>query len=194
MLIDISNNQPFATYPGSKDFKINKILDIQDNGVNSSWLEIDCHYGTHIDSPSHFIKNGDTVDNFPTNLMNGTCQIITYDDFIKGFKIESNVVFFRFKESNLDKEFNNNYESLNIEDCKKLIDTKLDIVGTNYLSIEKFGGNGDIHKKLLSNNIWIIESLYLDDVEDGLYEYFCLPLKIKTEACPVRIILKKNKK
>lgn len=191
MFIDISNNQPIANYPGSKDFKINKILDIKNNGVNSSWLEVDCHYGTHIDSPSHFIDGGETVDKFPDNLMNGYCQIMSYVNFTKGIQIESNVIFIKFEENNLDEKFNRDYKSISLEDCKILIDNKVSIIGTNYLSIEKFEGNGDIHRRLLSNNIWIIESLYLDDVKDGIYEYFCFPLKIKVEASPVRVFLKK---
>jgi len=190
MLIDISNNQPIATYPGSKDFKVNKNLDIDDHGINSSWLEIDCHYGTHIDSPSHFIKNGNTVYEFPEILMNGFCQIISYESF-KDTEIKSNVIFLRFKNHSLNEKFDDKYISINLEDCEKLINNNIDIVGTNYLSIEKFGSDGNIHRKLLSNNIWIIESLNLESVMDGVYEYFCFPLKIRTEASPVRVVLKK---
>lgn len=190
-MIDISNNNPISVYPGSKDFSINKILTIGNDNVESSWLEIDCHYGTHIDSPSHHIENGDKISEFPENLMIGKCQVISCDeltiDIFNKMTIKADVVFFKFRGADLSKPFDPKYKAIPLEVAKLL---NIYIVGTNYLSIEDFNGDGSVHKELLSRNIWIIESLNLEGIEDGIYDYYCFPLKIETEACPIRIYIK----
>lgn len=47
-----------------------------------------------------------------------------------------------------------------------------------------------VHKILLGNDIYILESLDLTGVKKGTYELACLPLKITdSEAAPVRAVL-----
>lgn len=72
-----------------------------------------------------------------------------------------------------------------------LTEREIKAVGLDYLSIEKFNSKENkVHKKLLSNNIPIIEGVNLEHVKPGAYTLVCLPLKIKNgEAAPARCIL-----
>jgi len=68
------------------------------------------------------------------------------------------------------------------------------LVGTDYLSIEKFhSGDHRTHLALLSNNVVIVEGLNLSEVPSGDYELICLPLKIAQGAgdgAPARVVLR----
>jgi len=68
------------------------------------------------------------------------------------------------------------------------------LVGTDYLSIEKFhSGDHRTHLTLLSNNVVIVEGLNLSAVPAGDYDLICLPLKIAEGAgdgAPARVVLR----
>jgi arylformamidase len=188
-MIDVSNHNPIAIWPNSKEYEQHK-LELEDSSVTSSWVEMDLHYGTHIDSPLHHIKNGDMVDKFPEYLMENICQVIEVDSDVSEFDVECDVVFLKFKNHDLNKPFNPRFNGLTLKGANYL-KGKIKMIGTNYLSIEKFDSDGSVHKTLLNNNIWILESLNLEMVNNGIYKYYCFPLKIKAEASPVRIMMKK---
>jgi len=75
-----------------------------------------------------------------------------------------------------------------------LVDRGVKLVGTDYLSIEKFhSGHHKTHLTLLSNNVIIVEGLTLSDVPEGDYELICLPLKIADgsgDGAPARAVLR----
>jgi arylformamidase len=65
-------------------------------------------------------------------------------------------------------------------------------VGVDYLSVGAYGPEGDeTHRILLGAGIWVIEGLDLEDVEPGLYELLCLPLRIGNgDGAPARALLR----
>jgi len=71
------------------------------------------------------------------------------------------------------------------------VEKKVSLVGIDYISIEKYGDETfPSHRKILGNNILILEGIDLKAVPPGKYTLLCLPLKIKGgEASPVRAIL-----
>jgi arylformamidase len=65
-------------------------------------------------------------------------------------------------------------------------------VGVDYLSVGSFFKDGvETHHALLEAGIWIMEGLNLSNVEPGIYELICLPLKIEgSDGAPSRPILR----
>jgi arylformamidase len=65
------------------------------------------------------------------------------------------------------------------------------MVGIDCASIERYGSEGDpVHRRLLENDLLILEGLDLGGVPPGRYCLSCLPLRIKgCEASPVRAVL-----
>jgi arylformamidase len=64
-------------------------------------------------------------------------------------------------------------------------------VGIDYLSIERFGGDGSVHRTLLENGVVILEGLDLSAVFAGLSELICLPLRIAGGyGAPARAVLR----
>ena len=65
------------------------------------------------------------------------------------------------------------------------------LVGIDYITIEKYGDEFfPAHRKILGNNMFVLEGIDLNGVPPGRYTLMCLPLRIKGgEASPARAIL-----
>ena len=76
--------------------------------------------------------------------------------------------------------------------CEPLEPPRIRIVGIDYLSIEQFD-ELTVHKKLLSKNILIYETLRLSGISSGKYLFYGFPLKIHmSEGSPARVLLSDN--
>ena len=60
-------------------------------------------------------------------------------------------------------------------------------------AIEQFKKPGaPAHRALLSSGVIIIEGLNLADAEPGMYEMYCLPLRVAgSDGAPARVVLKR---
>src|SRR5262249_3023604 len=90
--------------------------------------------------------------------------------------------------------FRKDFTHLLPEAAQMLVDRGIKLVGTDYLSIEKFhSGHHQTHLTLLSSQVVIVEGLNLSEVPEGDYELICLPLKIAEGAgdgAPARAVLR----
>lgn len=199
--IPISNNMVY--FPGDPKPQISRVYSIESGDVaNVSKLILSSHTGTHIDAPSHFIKDGKTVDQIPLEYLIGEVKVFeVYEDnkitreFLESKNIEyGDRIFFKTKNSQYLKrssEFYEKYVYLTLEAAEFLIEREVKVVGIDYLSIEEFASNDfAVHKSLLSNGVVVIEGLDLSQVCEGKYRYAALPLKLKDcDGAPARVIL-----
>jgi arylformamidase len=67
------------------------------------------------------------------------------------------------------------------------------VIGVDYLSVEEFKKPGaPAHRVLFSHGVVIIEGLNRSDVEPGMYEMYCLPLRVAgADGAPARVVLKR---
>ena len=89
-------------------------------------------------------------------------------------------------------KFDRDFVSISESAGQVLADAGVMTVGVDYLSIGGFGKDVvEVHKVMLGAGIWVIEGLWLADVEPGYYDLVCLPLKIKgADGAPCRALLK----
>ena len=200
--LTIKKNLP--QWPGSKPIKIKRIMDLNKGHlVNVSWIGIDVHTGTHIDAPKHFIKNGKSIDKINLNKLIGRCYLCNTGnkdeiniDFLKNLDIPRGIDKILFKTKNSDlwryKKFHKDFVALTPNAAKWIVEKGINLVGIDYLSIQKFGEKDDkTHKILLKKGVVIIEGLNLKDIKQGIYEIIALPIKIKSsDGAPTRVILK----
>ena len=68
------------------------------------------------------------------------------------------------------------------------------VVGVDYLSVEEYKKPGaPAHHVLLGGGTIVIEGLNLRDVEPGVYEMYCLPLRIVGgDGAPARVVLRQS--
>src|SRR5205814_10215844 len=88
-------------------------------------------------------------------------------------------VLFHTRNSNFwSQGFRKDFTHLLPEGAEMMVNMGIKLVGTDYLSIEKFhSGHHRTHLALLSHSVVIVEGLNLSDVPAGDYELSCLPLK-----------------
>jgi arylformamidase len=194
-----------ATYPGNPPFEISPVNRIADgDAANNSRLVMGTHTGTHVDAPKHFLDDRHGVDGMPLDLLIGRARVI--DMPVRGGITAAHLeaaglredlrVLLRTPNSalwNSKQPFHPEYTHLTGEGAKFLVDQGVKVVGVDYLSVEQFHKPGHpAHMALLSANIVVIEGLNLSDAEPGVYEMYCLPLRIEgADGAPARVVLKR---
>ena len=173
--------------------------------ANVSMLDFGAHTGTHVDAPAHFIEGANTIDKLPLETLIGPARVVRVPDealeidpaFLTNCDLEGvERVIFHTRNSRFwnGEGFRKDYTHLLPEAAELLVERGVKLVGTDYLSIEKFhSGHHRTHLTLLRKNIVIVEGLNLSGVPPGDYELICLPLKIADGAgdgAPARVVLR----
>jgi arylformamidase len=189
-------------WPGDPEVEIFKRSSIEDGDeANVSGINFGLHTGTHMDAPLHFIDKADDITAVSPEVLIGSAKVINieHEEYIGREELKSKQISngdrVLFKTKNSDSEwFNEDFKKdfiyLNDEGAEFLASAGVSVIGIDYLSIGKFKEGEKTHKILLSKGIWIIEGLYLNDLPEGEYEMYALPLKIEgADGSPVRVIL-----
>ncbi len=159
------------------------------------------HTGTHIDAPAHFLTNGEIMETFSLEQLVGPCTVLDLSDVqggIEAYHLEKLVhkppkkLLLKTRNSkNHSKDFDPTYAGILLSAAEKIVEWGIELVGIDYLSIQPYKTDKEIHRVLLRNRVAILEGLRLEGVSEGQYELFCLPLKlVGTEAAPARAILR----
>jgi len=158
-------------------------------------ISMNLHSATHLDAPRHFIENGKLVSELPIRPLIGRIQIIEQlnTPFIPPSVVKHITtprVLFKTR-SRTPLKFDSNYTYIPPETAKLLVEHNISVVATDCPSIEKFGLNTfESHRILLTNEVYIIESVDSSKISAGMYHMIALPMKIAAEAAPIRIIVR----
>ena len=204
-------------WPGDPGPVIEQKTSVEKDGVMLSHVSFGTHTGTHIDAPSHFIAGGKSLEQVPLEKLVGSCLVIdleaighqeitvsdissahtrcglatTHKELPKRLLLKTGN--YKLLANNI---FSNMYISLSLEAAEYLVKQGIELVGTDFLGIEKKSSPGHpVHTALLQAGVVIVEGLDLSDVPAGEYELVCLPLKlIGVDGSPCRAILIADKK
>jgi len=204
-VIDVSWPISTAT-TGYKDRAIVKFDEIKNfvkDGVRETNIQVSAHTGTHIDAPSHFLRDGKTIDQIDLSRFIGRCKVIDLTDVAEqitrnrlasheGEIDEGDIVL--LKTSNSIKiatdKFSPHFVYLEFTGAEYLKEKKVKAVGIDYLGIERSQSGHPTHLTLMRADIGIIEGLRLRHVKEGAYFFVCLPLNvIGIEAAPARAVV-----
>lgn len=176
-----------SVYPGDP-VPYSEVIRRMDAGdsYNLSGFFSGCHSATHMDSPRHFVIDGDTIDQLPLERFMGKCTVISVDGIVTGEQIDRLLPF--CTKMILFKGEGQAYLSQSA--AFALADGDITLVGTDAQSIASVGDERAPHMELLSAGIPILEGIDLTGIEDGTYTLIAFPLKLKgLEASPVRAVL-----
>lgn len=208
MIIDLTQSisPTLKQFPGSPDVAFIKWSKYEIEGYNLEVMFLSTHTGTHMDAPSHFIKEGYSVDKIDVNrfIMSSTHiirihkdpnELISLEDIVNsGVSINTgdSIVFSTGWEKHY---FSDNYMSsnpgLSIEAATYLIDNKINTVAIDTPSIDAGKDSSFIaHQALLKNNIIIIENLCnLEKINKNNFTFIAVPLKIiGATGSPIRAL------
>src|SRR5579862_8717962 len=67
-------------YPGKCQPRRDILMEIAKGDMaNCSAVYLDCHVGTHVDAPRHFVEAGITIDEVDVARFCGTCRVVDID-------------------------------------------------------------------------------------------------------------------
>ena len=202
-IIDISTPLDANTpaYPGDFVFtrNVTSVIGEDGDGYHLSTLSMSAHSGTHIDAPAHFLAKGKTIDQIqPRRWLSSAVVIETTggprigaEDLERhGIRTGDSVILKANARRAADAEPDDS-RSLSIEAAAYLVSKKINIVGIDALSIESYEDPAwPVHKKLLRNNILILEGLRLRHVAPGRYTLVATPLLVGGgDGAPARALL-----
>ena len=206
-LIDVSVplDAELPTYPHNTPFSLEPIKRIaRGDSSNVSTLHMSAHTGTHVDAPRHFFDAGAGTESLALELLMGRARVIEIDsragiaaEDLAPIDLSDDIrVLIKTHNSRLwgSPEFHQDYVGVTDSGAKYLVEHGIKVVGVDYLSVEKFHNPGaPAHHVLLGAGTIVIEGLNLRDVDPGVYEMFCLPLRIVgSDGAPARVVLRKS--
>jgi arylformamidase len=187
-------------WPGDPPVRLERVKRMEDGAKdNVSHLACSVHVGTHVDAPLHFIVGGADTASLSLDTLVGPAKVVSLPDadaitasLLVPLDLRG-VSRLLFKTSNSDlthARFVEDFVALTADTAQWLVERGVRLVGVDYLSVERFGGDGSVHRALLGAGVVVIEGLDLRNVSPGDYTLFCLPLKLAgSEGAPARVIL-----
>lgn len=190
-------------YPGNPEIDISLQQAVSKGAsANVSFIRFGSHTGTHADASRHFFDDGQPVDRIPLERLIGPALLLAFDESVMAIGVAElqaraikghKRILLRTRNSALlsSGEFVKNYTFLAPDGAQYLVDSGVELVGVDYLSIEQFhSGHHRTHKTLLGASVVIVEGLDLSAPPPGEYEFICLPLRIEgCDGAPARAVL-----
>jgi len=204
-VIDLSHNihPGIPVYPGTEPPFFVPASTIEHNGFAETRISIYTHTATHMDAPSHVLKNGKSLDSFDAGHFWGRALIVDASriskdqitvDCLASYEARLEQVDFALIKTGWSRHWGRDdyftgFPSLTVESARWLTRFKLKGVAVDAISIDPLdSGSLPVHHVLLGNDIVIVENLTrLDAVKSEKFYFSCLPLKISgADGSPVR--------
>lgn len=191
-------------YKNRGSVKLAAIRTFEEHGMRETMLSLHSHTGTHIDAPSHFLRDGKSSEFVLLEALNGPCRVldmthitdcITQDDLVAHNIQEGERILFKTKNSarSATEPFDALFVYVAKDAAAYLATAQVACVGIDYLGIERNQPAHETHEILLGNNVVIIEGLRLQDCMPGSYQLWCLPLAVQgVDGVPSRAVLVSN--
>lgn len=206
-IIDITlpYSADLPAWPGEPSPKLEFLAD-QRNGDEATVTRIDAcvHFATHVDAPMHFIEGGGGVDEMDLDALTGPAQVIHLPgvtsisaDDLDAAQIAPGTERLIIKTDNsalwddMGHDFFEDFVALGADAATWVVDHEVRLVGVDYLSVETYHTTDfKTHTTLLGNRVAVVEGLDLRAVTPGLYDLYCLPMKlVGRDGAPARAIL-----
>jgi arylformamidase len=205
MIIDISTplRAGMVAWPGSPNVRTERFLSLAaGDAANATALTTDVHCGTHVDAPLHMLAGARGADALALEAMLGEAWVVELGDVraIGAAQLAGAVpagarrVLLKTINSRggvAAGAFDDDFAALSADGARWMVDHGVELVGIDYLSIQRFADDTTTHVVLLGAGVAILEGLRLAHVEPGRYELLCLPLAVgDLEAAPARAVLR----
>lgn len=182
---------------------------MQKDGCRTTMVTLYNHAGTHVDSPSHFIDTGDTVDKLDLEQCMGIAHVIdasmckagqrigveNLGNLVEIIKPGDRILFYTGWERYYPEQtYYCNFPALSLELAHWLVKKKVSLVGIDTGSVAALGDWEEltaVHKVFLTSGVILVEGLSnLDKLPfDQPFEIICLPLKLaQSDGAPARVV------
>ena len=181
---DILTTQPYEGDPAPQVAVLSSI----ENGdsYNMTQVTMCTHNATHIDAPKHFDDDGATIGKIRLSHLYGKCTVVTIDGVLTGEDMEE--LLPHCKKRLILHGRGNAY--LTSSAAQVVAESGLVLIGTDAVSIAAPFDELRTHLELARAGVVVLENLFLEGVQDGLYTLSAFPIKLSgLEAAPCRAVL-----
>lgn len=201
--IDISQplNNNIAHWPGDTAFHYQTAMTKEMTGsVNIGEITTSAHMGTHVDAPFHFLNDGKRILDLDIDRYVGPCKLVDVSDFsaideaaLRSKHIEwAERLLIRTFLPNKPTRFPDEVPAITPDGAAYMKSIGVKLVGVDVPSVDAIESK-DLagHHALHEQDIYILENVMLDGVEEGDYELIALPLPLEeADGSPVRAVIK----
>ncbi|MGB9673351.1 MAG: cyclase family protein [Anaerolineales bacterium] len=202
--VTVTLSSDIPIWPGDPAFVRERIQKLEKgDNTNTSKIEMSVHTATHVDAPCHFLAGGKGVDQLSLKLLTGRVYVLYLPqikfisaDVLKKAEIPPRTRRLLIKTDNSQywekqvKEFQTDFVAITADGADYLVQRGVKLIGVDYLSVAPYKDSRPTHEILLKAGTVIIEGLNLQNVDQGRYMLYCLPLKIEgSDGAPARTIL-----
>ena len=190
-IIDISQEILSCNiYPGDPTPKAEKLKSMnQGEDYNLSVFSMCSHNGTHIDAPSHFIKDGKTIDELPCDSMIGYCYVARHDGDVT--EDDANIILKNAGEKSAQERILIAGDATVTEEAAEVFaKSGIKLLGNEGQTIGPENAPMKVHRILLGADVVLLEGIELGNVPEGKYFLSAIPLNLKSfEGSPCRAYL-----
>lgn len=203
--IDISPvlRRGIAVFPGDTAFERTVNMSFQEGQhLDLSDVRTTLHVGAHTDAPSHYHREGKSIEERDLSFYLGACQVIEVEGKPSRIKPENLKVkilaprvLFKTNSFPDPDQWNEDFSALSPELIHYLKSQNVVLVGIDTPSVDPATDKTLVsHKAIYESDMAILEGIILTSVIPGLYQLIALPLRIEgADASPVRAILIQEK-
>jgi len=201
--LPISPDMP--VWPGNPAVVLEQVSSM-DAGAHDNVSRLACgvHTGTHVDAPHHFLNDHRTVESLSLDRLVGPARLVQIPESVKVVSAEvleeaaipSGTVRLLLKTRNSqlwergEMEFFKGFVGISADGADWLVQHNIKLVGIDYLSVAPYKQSIPTHRTLLGAGMIIVEGMDLSGVQPGIYQLYCLPLKlVGSDGAPARVIL-----
>lgn len=197
--ITMSIEQGMPVYPGNPAPEIEEYRSLPEDSTAESEICLGSHTGTHVDAPSHLNQDGETADEISLEEMMGMAEVLDMTDVDGHIEasdlpsdLDESIVVLKTDNSQRGyEEFRENFTGLKLSAVEELVSSGVETVAVDYLSLTPYDKTEEDHEahRLSVTEMNVVEGIRLTGVEPGSYRFVALPLKMSTDATPVRAVL-----
>lgn len=204
MWMDITQTMKtgMPNWPGDTAFSFELAYTKQQTGsVNIGKITTSLHTGTHADAPFHFDDEAPTIEQLDVNTFIGDCVVID----CRGVEVITARFLQAFEFHGVARVLLKTIDAISAqfpevipviaEDVAALFKQRgVVLLGVDNPSVDRLTSKAlAAHHALYQHQVQIVEGLDLSQVDPGIYELICLPLKIEgADGAPVRAVIRKK--
>ena len=158
---------------------------------NLTALSLCAHNGTHIDAPSHFIRDGKTVDQVPLEAFVGMAYVAEHQGLVTGEAAAQIIDHAKARNPEAAKRIllKGNLE-VSLEAAEVFAASGILLLGNESQTVGPEDAPMAVHLTLLRADVILLEGIRLAEVPEGPYFLNAAPLNLSgAEGSPCRAIL-----
>ena len=181
-----------CVFPGDPAPKKNTLCSIEKGDLyNLTEFSMCAHNGTHVDAPSHFIRDGKNIDEIELSKLIGYAYVAEHNGFVT-LDVAKEILK-RAKEQGKDawkKILVKGNATLTLEASEFFAKEGIDLYGNESQTVGPEEAPIAVHRVLLSKEVVLLEGIRLAEVPTGVYFLSAAPLNFAgTDGSPCRALL-----